>query len=215
MKHFLQESLSAKIPFEKIERIEAIDGKVYQLTQEEEIMFECSDYKRLKCKNGIIGNQLSHYKLWQHIVDEKIPISVIFQDDVVFGPNFMERLNCVVNELPPQTEVVWIGQHMECGNAHFVSFPLDKPMNEYPFQICDRKVTEHIGHCRRGINPCSLAYIITYQGAQNLIADAQKRGFPRATDGNMNDYLEGKDIMYGTFEVLCTGNPSLGTDVFV
>lgn len=215
--HFLKEAAKAEIPFEKIERIEGVDGKklqISQMSQKEISLFRKTDYNHLPYYKGIMGNQLAHFRLWRKIINENIELSVIFQDDVMFTDSFMEKLNKIVEELPNDTEIVWIGQHKRYANEYFEPWPLDKSVNEYPYQICDRFVTNHIGKYKKGINPCSLAYIITLQGAKNIVQDHLKRGFLRATDGNMNDYLESKDLTYSTIEVLCTGNTSLGTDVF-
>ena len=64
------------------------------------------------------------------------------------------------------------------------------------------------------VNPCSLAYIVTLQGAKNLVDHFYKTGFLRATDWNYNDYLINKNNNYGSRIVLCTGNEKLGSDVY-
>jgi hypothetical protein len=65
------------------------------------------------------------------------------------------------------------------------------------------------------VNPCSLGYIVTLQGAKNLIKHFNEIGFRRATDWNYNDYLRSKNLFYGSRLVLCTGNPNFGSDIFV
>jgi hypothetical protein len=64
------------------------------------------------------------------------------------------------------------------------------------------------------INPCSLAYIATYEGAVNYIEHVNKYVFKYATDGNFNKYLLSKNIMYSSYDVLCTGNSDFKSDVF-
>jgi hypothetical protein len=65
------------------------------------------------------------------------------------------------------------------------------------------------------VNPCSLGYIVTLQGAKNLIKHFNEIGFRRATDWNYNDYLRSKNLFYGSRLVLCTGNPNFGSDIFI
>ena len=43
----------------------------------------------------------------------------------------------------------------------------------------------------------------------------EKTGFLRATDGNFNDYLQTKNIFYGSTTVLVTGNSDLKSDIFI
>jgi hypothetical protein len=40
-------------------------------------------------------------------------------------------------------------------------------------------------------------------------------GFERATDGNFNDYLEKRELFYGSTPVLVTGNSDLQSDIFI
>lgn len=63
------------------------------------------------------------------------------------------------------------------------------------------------------INPCSLGYIVTFNGAKNILDFFNRYGFLRATDWNYNDYLNSKNIFYGSTTVLCSGN-NLGSDIF-
>jgi hypothetical protein len=59
-----------------------------------------------------------------------------------------------------------------------------------------------------------LSYIITCDGAKNIIGHFEKNGFPYATDISLNRYLISKNIFYGSRKILCTGDPSFGTDIF-
>jgi len=71
------------------------------------------------------------------------------------------------------------------------------------------------GHFREGVNPCSLAYVVSREGAAAFLRHVVRRGgFPRATDGNFNDYLEAKGIFYGSRRVLATVNASFGSNIF-
>ena len=76
------------------------------------------------------------------------------------------------------------------------------------------KVNDHVCKLDPKVNPCSLAYIVTLKGAINITNFFKQYGFLRATDWNYNDYLNYKNIFYGTNTVSCTGNPDLGSDVF-
>lgn len=76
-------------------------------------------------------------------------------------------------------------------------------------------INDYVCILNETVNPCSLGYIVTLKGAKNLINHFNTVGFLRATDWNYNDYLRRKNIFYGSSLVLCTGNPNLGSDIFI
>ena len=82
-------------------------------------------------------------------------------------------------------------------------------------ELSKKNINEYICILNDTINPCSLGYIVTLQGAINLIEFFNKNGFFRATDWNYNDYLKFKNIYYGSRLVLATGNPNFQSDVFI
>ena len=81
-------------------------------------------------------------------------------------------------------------------------------------KISKEVVNSHICKMKPDMNPCSLAYIVTLQGAKNMIAHFNETGFRKATDHNFNEYLIEKDIFYSSNTILVTGNPKLGSDIF-
>ena len=76
------------------------------------------------------------------------------------------------------------------------------------------RINDHIINIKHGVNPCSLAYVMTLQGCKNMVKYFEENGYNRATDGNYNDYLEERKIFYGSSRVLVTGNSNLGSDIF-
>ena len=102
-----------------------------------------------------------------------------------------------------------IGFHKYASDADFI--PWDLSSTDDSFQ--GEKINEFICKLKNKIKPCSLAYLITLKGAINMIEYFDKTTFIRATDGNFNDYLNFKDIHYGSNLVLVTGDPSFKSDV--
>jgi GR25 family glycosyltransferase involved in LPS biosynthesis len=204
--HFLLECAKANIPPNKIERYEAVDGK--KLENEIPALFRNADYINEPFVKNIIGNQLSHYNILQEMVKREYNHIIICQDDVIFKNGFLDYLEKVVRSIPENAEIVNIGFHKCAIYAYFEPWDLNDvsllgvPLND---NICNLHAT---------VNPCSLAYIVTRQGAINLLEYFNKTGFLRATDHNYNDYLLSKNIFYGSIPVICTGNPALGSDIF-
>ena len=131
----------------------------------------------------------------------------------MYKKNFANKLNEVMNSIPLDAEIINIGLHRCGSNAYFVAWDLSSEKDDYA-EIGKHKINNEICILHDTINPCSLAYIVTLQGAINLIDYFQKTTFLRATDGNYNDYLHMKKIFYSSNTILCTGNPDLGSDIF-
>jgi len=210
--HFLHECNKARIPPNKVKRFSGFDGDTYSFQEKDLALFKNADFIGLYNEKKLMGNQLSHYFILKEMVEKKYNSIVIFQDDVLFRHDFMFQLNKVISHLPEDAEIIYIGFHKFAANAHFV--PWDLTSKDDFDEIGSVKVNESICYLKNDMNPCSLAYLVTLQGAISLIDYFEKNGFLRATDGNYNDYLTNKHIFYGSNVVLCTGNPQLGSDIF-
>jgi GR25 family glycosyltransferase involved in LPS biosynthesis len=212
--HF-QKEWDREMPGVNWNRFEAIDGNSHQFTPDEIRLFRDSDFVKNRSMfiRTLVGNQLSHLYVIRRICDENIKLAVIFQDDVVLKHGFREDLQTVLDNLPTDAEIVTIGLHKFGSGSKFISWPINNDYNVSEFT--NDTGTNPVVKLKHGVNPCSLAYIITLNGAKRFLAHIEEVGARRATDGNFNDYLEERDIFYGTRKILCTGNPELGSDVFI
>ena len=213
--HFLNECIREKIPINKLCRIEAIDGLTYNFHINELSMFSKADF--LKNTDNVIkkifGNQLTHYYILKEIINKHHDFAIIFQDDAVLIPNFMEYIDNVVDNLPNDTEIINIGLHKVADLQY--SEPWDFAITGDDLQkIGSQKINEYICKLKPDINPFSLAYIVTLEGAKNMTKYFEENGFKYATDYNFNNYLIKKNIFYSSSTILVTGNPILGSDIF-
>lgn len=92
---------------------------------------------------GQIGCTLSHLKVFKHIIDNNIPISTIFEDDVHFHPQWKEIAPNFFENTPHDFDVIFAGNQIENPEK----FP---------------KISK--APCF-----CTHAYIITLQGAKRLL----------------------------------------------
>ena len=207
--HFLQQCAMHNLPIDKVERYSAIDGRTYTLSHDEIRLFKNANYRAEYYANRIYGNQLSHFNILCDMVKNNYQYIIIFQDDVILKNNFSTYMESLVNNIPRDAEIINIGFHKWLFPGTSMPFDLDK--NE---SVSQQDINEDI--CIIGdTNPGSLAYIVTLQGAKNLIAYFSEVGFLRETDWNYNDYLRNKNIFYGSRTILATGNQHLGSDVFM
>lgn len=219
--HFMEECKRESLPVENIKRFSAIDGETYQFSKKEIDLFVKSDLDiKTDTGKGCMGNQLSHYYILKDIIKNKYPLTLIFQDDVKLKYGFVKELDKVIEDLYEYNirnnnniEILWIGLHKIGSGSFFMDFPINEEYDKY---YVKQVLTDNLCILNKDINPASLAYLITLDGAKKYInyIDKEKGGFYRATDINFRDYLLEKSNMYASHKVLCTGNSSFKSDIF-
>jgi glycosyltransferase involved in cell wall biosynthesis/GR25 family glycosyltransferase involved in LPS biosynthesis len=210
--HVINQLKKANIPDNKIRRYTAIDGDTYSFSQKELDLFKNAFFLKTPSAKKLMGNQLSHFYIFKDMVEKGYNKILILQDDVVFRDGFIDHLNKICNYLPLNCEILNIGIHDYCYYNEFKAYDLTQN-NDY-LRVEKEKVNDIISLWKNTIQPCSLSYILTLTGAKNMISHFEKTGFLRETDMGFNQYLQSKNIFYGSRTVLCTGDPSFGTDIF-
>ena len=213
--HFIEQCLREHIPTEKICRIQAIDGITHPFSRLELSMFSKADFllNPDPIVKKIIGNQLSHYYLLKEIVRSGEKIVIVFQDDAVLIPNFINHIENIVSNIPEDAELINIGLHKVADGYVFEGWDFATKGDDFE-KIGSQRINPFICKMNNDINPCSLAYIITLEGAKKIIQHFDSVGFTKSTDFNFNDYLINKDIFYSSNTVLVTGNANFKSDVF-
>lgn len=97
---------------------------------------------------GHIGCALSHISLWKHIVDQKLPYGLIFEDDALPHPEIQKLGPIWYDQTPNDSDVVFLGNQM----------------NPDDLRIYDSRNKIIKSPCF-----CLHAYIITYKGAQRFL----------------------------------------------
>jgi len=213
--HFINQCHYHNLPFNKVERFNALDALTYKFTDYEIELFKDADYKNKNFEKKIMANQLSHYYILIDIIKNKYKNTMIFQDDVILKKDFVSYIEPVINNMPNDTEIINFGLHKYAAYNKFIPWNLNN--NTY-FTDTPDIIFQHVNNyiCRMNTkyNPCSLAYIITLPGAINLVNYFNNIGFLRATDYNYNVYLLSKNIYYASNIVLATSNINFKSDVF-
>jgi GR25 family glycosyltransferase involved in LPS biosynthesis len=210
--HFLDQVRRLQSPV-YIKRFSAIHGDSHVFTEQESKLCENLDCRYQEYANRVKGNQLSHYYILKEIVERQIPYAIVCQDDVMFCDDFLAKLTNTLKNVPKDAEMINIGFHKEAYYSYFV--PWDFNDESAKSSHLKSFVNNQIGIISDYMNPCSLAYIITLQGATNMIEYFDRVGFLRATDQNFNVYLREKNIFYGSNPVLCTGTTIFGSSIFL
>jgi len=215
--NMLRQFAAAGIPTTKIKRIVAIDGATHAFSEAELALFKKADFMSIDALKPyaakIMGNQLSHFSIYKDVITNGFSKVLILQDDAVFRTGFLSEFNSVCESLPSDCEVLNIGIHEAANLSYFVGYNLDSA-TEY-MGVEESRINDYVCKWKHSMQPCSLAYILTQEGAQRLIEHFEPRGFPYATDISLNEYLIQKDVFYGSRKILCTGDPSFGSDIFI
>jgi GR25 family glycosyltransferase involved in LPS biosynthesis len=212
--HFIEEANRENLPKNKISVFKAFDGTVkdFKISPILANMFLKSSFLLFQHRNPAIANQLSHYFIIKNQILHNYKNIIIFQDDVKLKSGFISDLIEVLNNLPNDFEILWLGFHKHSFLKDFIPWDIDSHYDENDF--VKKLVNNHVCILKDDINPCSLAYVISLEGAKNWIEHVEKNGFEMETDHNFNNYLKSKNIFYSSRKVLCTGNNKFSSDIF-
>ena len=167
-------------------RWEAIDGYRMTMAQEIQHLFRFNDFNM---ERGVMGCALSHMNIWLHIVENNIPALIIFEDDARFNEPF------AVPDLPLAWDLFYFG------GGHGI-YPPGDPISD---MIIIPKQSENLY-----LN--TLAYMISYNGANKLLKRLGETGFNRAVDWFMIDMFENLNV-FCYKKLIVTTNKHFRSDV--
>lgn len=211
--HFINECKRENIDLNKLHVFKGLDAEKYILKEYEKDLFsknvDIDSYTGRACA----CNQLGHYYIFMDMIKNNYETCLIFQDDSRLKKGFVKELDNIINNLPEDSEIVWIGLHKTAVLSLFEDFPIDDDYE--PYYIKNKiNENEYISIYKDDINPASLAYILKKKGAINYIEYIKNKKFNYVTDENFNKYLIDNNKMYGSSKILVTGNSKFKSDIF-
>lgn len=173
-------------------RWEAVDGAQLKITPEIQQVFPDKIYFYFP---GVMGCALSHYYLWQHIVETNLPYAVVFEDDAIF---FQKPFS--IPDLPSGWELFYFG------GFNVPNLPISgTPVKD---NIIIPKPDYGIGQG----SYCTYAYMISNEGAKKLCQRVQRLGIQKPIDAFMVDAFEELHV-YACSPFLVFSDPTMGSDV--
>ena len=103
-----------------------------------------------KCNVGQLGCFLSHFQLWKYIVDQKLDMAIILEDDVKIYKNFNRIIDTIHENLPVKFDYVHLFIHPDKQNIEYLE---GKEGDIIPAE-------DNFG---------TVAYLISLRGAKRLI----------------------------------------------
>ena len=70
------------------------------------------------CHKGVMGCYSSHRKLWRRIIDEDLEMAMILEDDARFTDEAPTILKKVLDELPQDFDILYLGCHALCDEGN-------------------------------------------------------------------------------------------------
>ena len=140
----------------KFERIEAIDAQDFETPHQHQGLLSWFFHGFCYMPPGMMACSLSHQKVWQKIVDEKVSAAIVFEDDAEvadFDPRIFDvDLDEAGLDLL-RIEVIKYEERLKAG----ILLDREKP-------LIGRKTYHPVGHVAG-----ACAYLISYSGAKKLL----------------------------------------------
>lgn len=141
----LEEQLRREqVPYEFVSAVDGQNGDLSQYTFS--VLSSWSEpFTRKTMTKGEIGCALSHYRLWERIVQDQLPYTLILEDDVVLCSDFLAKSN--VLQSFPSYDLMYLGRR--------------------PLRSDEIAMTSTIVRAKYSYG--THAYVLSYQGAQKLL----------------------------------------------
>lgn len=195
---------SPTFPNFKYIRFPAIDGKKLQPTEQLQRLCDGNDYNM---QEGMIGCMLSHIVLYTEILRLPQSIFCILEDDVEFLPEYNKKLTHILNNLPSNWDLIYLGHHI------------------YPTYITEKTFSDELPTLERWDTVCSLTksaggtigYLISKQGALNMLRYINQMGMTNCIDTIQQKSADYLNIYYSLPHLIkseCfTINRNVDTDI--
>lgn len=147
----------------KFSRFNALDGKDPNITNNldstENEIFKSNAHKNTMCCF------LSHFRLWKKIVQDNIPLGVIFEDDVIFSDNFANRYSNMIEKISIAGDLVYFGGRFK------KDYSLSKKILNKHFTQVDENIYQRFtkGEISKYLHRTTHGYAVTNKGAAHLI----------------------------------------------
>lgn len=184
----------------KLKIVNAIDGYTHTLSHAEKWNLRNADWNILKSR-GQWGCSFSHEIVWRNIVKENMEYSIVLEDDAkLISEKRINDLEYLIQTIKKQKiHICFLGPNNHPENTKFT--PHDFTDLVFP------------GICRIKSNLGSMAYIISKNGATELLNIIEKKGHYRAVDQIINDYMKQNGSWFCSSPPFFSINDGLGSDI--
>ena len=151
------------------ERFSAVNGTLLKPNTQLQRIFEGNDYNM---RAGIVGCAMSHIKMCIELVNSDLDMFCVLEDDAVFSPQYVDQLKHVLENLPENWGLVYLGHHLYPQyktNAHLEhGLPILEKWDQ------QRSIQQSMGG--------TFGYLISKEGARKLLEFINTTGMTNAID---------------------------------
>lgn len=181
-----KDAIRAHVPYEEIE-LPAVDGReVDWSTEITERLIHHPGHIWGNPKLGEIGVWLSNYDRWAYVAEMDEPL-IVFEDDAVVPPDFAEKLEALMGQLPPDWDFValWVPENQRIDYLYDVRYEQGLPravggMRGPETSIYKVEGSDRAALVYQGYGMVSLVY--SPEGGRKLVALAREYGITGPVD---------------------------------
>ena len=168
LQSFFEQNKNENIP---IQIFSAFDGKSMNPSHKIQKAFKSGDYNY---RRGIVGCAMSHIYLWKKFLQEQTQsYMIVLEDDAKLTKDFRNKLMYLINKYKNQFEIMFL---------HYNPYPQYNNINLYlktKIPIAEEWSVERSMKENMGSTAC---YIISRDGARNMLKHVEKYGMYNAVD---------------------------------
>ena len=182
---------------------EGFDGKTMKPSHKIQKAFKTGDYHY---RRGIVGCAMTHIAIWKRLLNEPShSYAIVLEDDAKLSKNFRQKIIYLLEKYENQFEIMFL---------HYNPYPHSNKAELYiqtglptaERWSVERSMRENMGS--------GAGYIITKDGARNMLKFIEKYGIPNAIDWVMFKTGNEQRILYTTPMVVMANcyQTTAGTD---
>lgn len=195
---FVKQYMESDLNHKKFKRVVAVDGKKLNIADyvtknalKEIQQIEKTGYrtKHYQLTRGAIGCYLSHLKTYKMIADGESEFGLIFEDDVKLDPNFLLKMNKVLQSIPNDWDMLLLG----CYCINCKKMPIYSDVQKF-----------FLLHC----------YLVKKESAKKMYDMLINMPIKQQIDSELSDMiLDDKLVVYCVNESICLQNNAFATDI--
>lgn len=102
-------------------RVAGVDGR--RMT-DEEVRKEVSVMGNVLCERTVIGCAMSHKRVWEKVLNEKLESAIICEDDIVFTDGYKEVFKEEFSKLKEKWDIFYLGSLGPCDENFSITNPI-------------------------------------------------------------------------------------------
>jgi len=165
--------------------IEGFDGKTIPPSHKIQKAFKTGDYNYRK---GIVGCAMTHIHIWKKMLNEPTQTyAIILEDDAKLTKNFKQKVLYLIDKYDSQFEILFL---------HYNPYPHSNRAELYSQTAQPRAERWSVERSMRENMGSGAGYIISRDGARNMLRCIEKVGIPNAIDWVMFKTGDFQRVMY-------------------